>query len=137
MPTDLEPATLPNDALAALELQDHLMSAVHDLARLELLLDEACSGLLARFAAAADALHEHPDASARRALGHVADAVTALQFQDLAVQLLAHTRRRLDHCNDRLASAAFGDDGAPVRPPPLRPNPVTQAEMAAGSVELF
>ena len=69
-----------------------------------------------------------------------AGAVTALQFQDMASQLIAHTRQRLRNCADRLAREAMGDDDdgdAVVEAAPLRPNPVTQDEMDAGSVELF
>ena len=74
---------------------------------------------------------------ARRALG---GAVIALQFQDMASQLIAHTDRRLKSCADRLARDALADDddGAPLTmPAPLRPNPVTQDEVDAGSIELF
>ena len=64
-----------------------------------------------------------------------------MQFQDMASQLVTHTTRRLRNCADRLAADAFAgddDDGATVvEPPPLRPNPVTQDEMDAGSIELF
>jgi hypothetical protein len=66
--------------------------------------------------------------------------VTALQFQDMASQLIAHTQRRLRGCADRLACDALDDDedgDAVVEAPPLRPNPVTQDEMDAGSIELF
>ena len=58
----------------------------------------------------------------------------------MASQLIAHTHRRLRHCADRLARETMGgdDDGAAVvEDPPLRPNPVTQDEMDAGSIELF
>ena len=68
-------------------------------------------------------------------------AVTALQFQDMASQLIAHTNRRLRSCVDTLAQDAFGDDdedgSCVIEAAPLRPNPVTQSEMDAGSIELF
>ena len=51
-----------------------------------------------------------------------------------------HTTARLRNCADRLAAAAMGDDeeGATVvAAPPSKPNPVTQDEMDAGSIELF
>jgi len=67
-------------------------------------------------------------------------AVTALQFQDMASQLIHHTHKRLRSCVDRLAREAFADDEdgqAAAEEPPLRPNPVTQAEMDVGSIELF
>jgi hypothetical protein len=67
--------------------------------------------------------------------------VTALQFQDMASQLIAHTHRRLRHCADQLAREVMGDDDedgcAVVEEAPPRPNPVTQDEMDAGSIELF
>ena len=71
----------------------------------------------------------------------MAAAITAMQFQDVASQLVAHTTRRLRHCADRLAAQAMGEDDedgrAVVETLPLCPNPVTQDEMDAGSVELF
>jgi hypothetical protein len=77
------------------------------------------------------------------AMEHMAGAITAMQFQDMASQLVDHTTRRLRHCADRLARDAFagdedeGEGDAIVERAPLRPNPVTQDEMDAGSVELF
>jgi hypothetical protein len=64
-----------------------------------------------------------------------------MQFQDMASQLVHHTTRRLRNCADRLARDTMGDDDedgiALVEEMPLRPNPVTQDEMDAGSVDLF
>ena len=74
------------------------------------------------------------------AMGHLAEAIVAMQFQDMASQLIAHTTRRLRSCADRVARDAMGDDDdaeAVVEQAPVRPNPVTQDEMDAGSVELF
>lgn len=84
-----------------------------------------------------EALHSSP--ALERLRGQLCGAITALQFQDLAAQLVAHTQHRLRGCADSLARDAMGDeDGAAVvEPPPLRPNPVTQDEMDAGSIELF
>jgi hypothetical protein len=133
--------------LAAADLQDHLMVASNDLERLQRLLDDASQALLGHFTHAtqrieaalqaiegeAHAIHE-----VRHSLG---GAITALQFQDMASQLITHTTRRLRNCADRLARDAMGDedeDGtAVIEEPPLRPNPVTQDEMDAGSIELF
>ena len=68
-------------------------------------------------------------------------AVTELQFQDMASQLIGHTSKILQGCAYRLASEAMGyEDGEAVpfvEDVPERPNPVTQDEMQAGSVELF
>ena len=60
----------------------------------------------------------------------------------MASQLITHTQRRLRHCADRLARDALRSRApvtseAVVAAAPLRPNPVTQDEMEAGSVELF
>jgi hypothetical protein len=125
---------------AAADLQDDLLVAGHDLDRLQALLAQACGTLLHSFHGALAQLQavEHPGVAA--AARQLVDAVTALQFEDMSSQLIAHTHRRLRSCADRLAWQAMGDDEdgwAVVEPPPLRPNPVTQDEMDAGSVELF
>ena len=77
-------------------------------------------------------------AHAKQTLG---GAITALQFQDMATQLIAHTSQRLRNCAAQLARDTFGmddeDGAAVVEIAPLRPNPVTQDEMDAGSIELF
>jgi hypothetical protein len=139
--------------LVAAELQDHLMSATNDLDRLHTLLSDACDTLMQRFASATEQIHALIDAhqgtgadprDSAAYLGlmqQLGGAVTALQFQDMASQLIVHTNHRLRSCVDTLAREAFGDDDddgpSIVEAPPLRPNPVTQAEMDAGSIELF
>jgi len=136
--------------LAAADLQDHLLVASNDLERLQRLLSDACDSLLVHFYAASGELSalleeggERPRPDMHKldaALHHMRGAVTAMQFQDMASQLVAHTTRRLRNCADRLAADAFGGDedgAAVVEEPPLRPNPVTQDEMDAGSIELF
>ncbi len=148
MPIDEASDTLPLPSLpllAMVDLQDQLMTASNDLQRLESLLEDACRTLLERFHAATDELRGRKiveDAGCERALQHIGAAVTALQFQDLASQLIGHTGQRLRYCTDRLAGGAFDADadteGAPLlQPAPSWPNPVTQSEMDAGSVELF
>ena len=133
--------------LLAAELQDHLMSASNDLERLQRLLDDACIVLMDGFHSSAGQLGEVID------LGHdinqhllevrqtLFKTVTALQFQDMATQLIAHTNKRLRNCADQIARDALGDDdpdgAAVVESGPLKPNPVTQDEMDAGSVDLF
>jgi hypothetical protein len=142
-------ATVPMSLLQAADLQDHLMTATHDLDRLQRLLGDTCDMLMERFYGAFNALGG-ADAGADHTLdGHellgvrlqLGQAVTALQFQDMASQLIAHTHQRLRSCADQLARDAFGSDGdeddAIVTPLPSRPNPVTQDEMDAGSVDLF
>jgi hypothetical protein len=145
------PAPAPEESLPALlpwqqaaELQDDLLTVCNDLDRLQTLLVSACADLSQGFHGAnallADRGADTADVAWRQQLAQtLARAVTALQFEDMATQLIAHTRRRLRHRADTLAVAAFGDDDgeAVVEPAALRPNPVTQDEMDAGSIELF
>jgi hypothetical protein len=158
----MPPTAPPGDSglplLAAADLQDHLMVAQNDLERLQRLLSDACDSLLVHFYGASGELrtllqqHAHaavgsptaaPPGEApqlHKAMEHMAGAITAMQFQDMASQLVDHTTRRLRNCADRLARDTMGDDEdgeALVAEAPLRPNPVTQDEMDAGSVELF
>jgi hypothetical protein len=133
-------ATLP--LLAAADVQDNLLMVQNDLERLQTLLSGACDTLLTGFSNASSVLREPTTVSPTvgQALGHLDEAVIALQFHDMASQLIHHTQRRLRHCTDRLAQEAFGgdDDGdAVIEPRPLNPNPVTQDEMDAGSITLF
>ncbi|RYF53288.1 MULTISPECIES: hypothetical protein [unclassified Acidovorax] len=131
--------------MVAAELQDSLLVVMHDLHRLEGLLSHATDNLLERFGEANSALTDDvvgdsPHlASVRTALR---SAVTELQFQDMASQLIWHTTKVLQGCAFRLASEAMGDeDGEEAAPfadmAPDRPNPVTQSEMDAGSIDLF
>ncbi len=136
--------------LTATDLQDHLLVATNDLDRLQRLLGDASEALVAHFYGAAGqmklllrqaAAHPELDAtSLNLAMNHLAGAITSLQFQDMASQLITHTGRRLRACADRLAAEAMEMDDANaafVDTVPLTPNPVTQDEMDAGSVELF
>ena len=131
----------------AADLQDHLLIACSDLDRLHELLADAAGTLMHSFRGALDSLGAHcqaPEdpaclqavAAARASLG---EAIAALQFQDLTSQLLRHAQGRLRNCADRIARETLEDvDGASaVEPGPLAPNPVTQADMDPGSVELF
>lgn len=135
-------------ALMAADLQDHLMTASHDLDRLQRLLAGTCDTLMTSFSGAhrlLEALAEPslPPAAvnaAHEARRQLAEAVVALQFQDMASQLITHTHQRLRNCADQIAPDAFGPDPegeAVIAAAPLRPNPVTQDEMDAGSIELF
>ena len=147
-PSPDEPSTLP--LLVAADLQNHLMTATNDLERLHTLLADASDSLMLRFSTAVQQMqtlmaaatdHRIETSELTPVMQNLGAAVTALQFQDMASQLIAHTNRRLRNCADQLAREAMGDedeDGAAVvESAPLRPNPVTQAEMDAGSIELF
>ncbi len=138
-----EPAVQLPVALVA-ELQDSLMVVVHDLSRLDGLLSHAMENLMERFTRASADLSEAASAnpmaleSARIAIG---SAVMELQFQDMASQLIGHTSKILQGCAYRLAAESMGAEEGEAIPfvdvVPDRPNPVTQGEMDAGSVELF
>ncbi len=130
----------------AADLQDNLLTVTHDLERLQALLDDSHKTLQAGFFGTLELLQslhgagQLDAAPLNQATQHLGCAVKALQFQDMASQLIAHTSRRLHHCADRLARDAFAgdEDGeAAVEEAPLRPNPVTQSEMDTGFVELF
>ena len=144
----LGPATFP--LLVAVDIQDNLLTASHDLDRLQILLAEACDALTRGFFGATEqvrALAEVPGGAAGGGatlyaglMTELGGAITALQFQDMASQLIAHTHKRLRNCADRIAREAMRDDEdgvSIVEEGPLRPNPVTQDEMDAGSVTLF
>jgi hypothetical protein len=126
------------------EVQDSLLVVVHDLNRLDGLLAHAMENLMRRFTAASEDLSA-PALSTLKELEGVRTAlhaaVTELQFQDMASQLIVHTSRVLQGCAYRLAADAMGlEDGEAVpfvEEVPDRPNPVTQDEMQAGSIELF
>ncbi|HEY8707252.1 MAG TPA: hypothetical protein VIM34_04565 [Burkholderiaceae bacterium] len=144
-----EYALAPSDRLplvVAADLQDHLLTVASDLERLQTLLDDSHHTLQAGFFGALQLLQELQDtgqlddAPVVRVREHLGCAVKALQFQDMASQLIAHTSRRLHHCADRLARDTFAGDedgDAVIEDAPLRPNPVTQSEMDTGFIELF
>ncbi len=126
------------------DLQDALLMAMTDLQRLEGLLDHATGNLLERFGSANQALshlsREH--AAELEPIRHsLHQAVTELQFHDMATQLIVHTGKVLQSCAWRLADQAIApdDDELPLHldPMPERPSPVTQSEMDAGSIDLF
>jgi hypothetical protein len=126
------------------EVQDSLMVVVHDLKRLDGLLAHTMENLMQRFTSASADLSE-PALLAMQELEGVRSAlhaaVTELQFQDMASQLIVHTSKVLQGCAYRLASDAMGSEDGEAVPfveeVPERPNPVTQDEMQAGSIELF
>lgn len=136
---------------AAADLQDHLMVASHDLERLQRLLDDASETLSGHFYGASSQISGLIQAGGsvtpgnedamQGAMQNLAGAITALQFHDMAIQLIAHTQKRLRSCADRIARDAMGEDdedgAAIVEDGPGRPNPVTQDEMDAGSIDLF
>ncbi|MCZ2407427.1 MAG: hypothetical protein BGO74_00040 [Burkholderiales bacterium 68-12] len=131
--------------MVAAEVQDSLLVVMHDLHRLEGLISHATDNLMERFGVANQNLTDatagdSPELqTAREALRN---AVTELQFQDMASQLIWHTTKVLQACAFRLAAESMGaeegeESASFVEMAPDRPNPVTQSEMDAGSIELF
>src|SRR5262249_33078379 len=104
---------------------------IADLERLKMMITDAGDRLLLSFnevgALASQKTRSEDD---ERRLAHaVANAVTALQFQDMANQLTSHAQRRLNSLQKALSTLADGVD-------PLLANsrlqPVRQAGMGAG-----
>jgi hypothetical protein len=126
------------------DIQDALLMAMTDLQRLEGLLDHATGNLMDRFSTANHALahlagSDNADIASIRQSLH--QAVTELQFHDMATQLIVHTGKVLQGCAWKLAEEAMEpeEDEVPlcIDPTPDRPSPVTQNEMDAGSIDLF
>lgn len=147
MQPTMMPPTAPAVQLPVMlvaEVQDALLVVVHDLARLDGLLAHTMENLMERFTSASatladPALVDSVAIDTVRAALH--SAVTELQFQDMASQLINHTSKILQGCAYRLAAESMGQEDGEAVPfveeVPERPNPVTQDEMDAGSIELF
>jgi hypothetical protein len=116
------------------DLRLQLIAAADDLERLQALLRDACDSLLLRFSDVADGVRDLCDGEdvgghVRSLQAEPSRALVTLQCQDLAQQLIAHTRGHLQRCADDLH---FTMPGA------LRQaGPVTQLATRAGSVDLF
>lgn len=131
--------------MVAAELQDSLLVVMHDLQRLEGLLSHATDNLLECFGEANGLLTDSVVGTSSELLAARAalrKAVTELQFHDMASQLIWHTTKVLQGCAFRLASEAMGQEEGEeavsfAEIMPERPNPVTQSEMDAGSIDLF
>ena len=147
MQSSLTTPSLPSVQMPVMlvaEVQDSLLVVVHDLNRLDGLLAHTMENLMERFTSAsanlaAPALADSKELDAVRS--SLRAAVTELQFQDMASQLITHTSKILQGCAYRLACESMGSEDGEAVPfveeVPERPNPVTQDEMDAGSIELF
>jgi len=141
LPTTM-PAALVPSALSAIRALD---DAQDDLVRLCALLDDAFGELLRSFSAVQLAAQSEAGASEiNRLAGH---AIVALQCEDMASQLISHTRKRLVAARESLKilsqmpqiavtdsiwSAGITDLGdLPLTAP------VQQDAIAAGTTELF
>lgn len=144
MTTPLAPPAISLPVTLVADLQDALLMSMTDLKRLEGLLDHATGNLLERFGAANHGLANLVDnqSDALNEVRHsLHQAVTELQFHDMATQLIVHTGKVLQSCAWKLAEEAMepeeGELPVEMDPMPDRPSPVTQSEMDAGAIELF
>ncbi|MDW8336818.1 MAG: hypothetical protein RMK34_07610 [Tepidimonas sp.] len=118
---------------------------MNDLKRLEGLLDHATSNLLDRLNRAMAATEALPADLAPDTVAELRESVRLalleLQFHDMSTQLLVHVGKVLRGCAYMLAEQVMEPEpdeaGVVVTHLPQRPNPVTQSEMDAGSIELF
>lgn len=107
-----------------------------DLERLKTMIADAGDQLLASFNVVS-ALAPKParnDEEQRRLAGAVTSAITALQFQDMANQLTSHAQRRLAKLHEALGQLSEGVDPLLAT---TRMQPVRQAGMGAGAIDLF
>ena len=111
-------------------LQAELSAATCDLVRLQALLTDACTELMQRFSSASASLNTQPP-QVEQAQRELRRAISALQFEDMAQQLISHTQ----------AGLARSSEGARATPSAViaggRPNPVAQSGIASGSIDLF
>ena len=109
-----------------------LHSISDDLGRLDNLIGDAITRLMETFDTIQALATEFEVPEISRA---AFEAVTALQFQDMATQLIAHCRRQLAHVGQP------GDDDISFSSthfvPPAVTGPVSQSSVSAGSVDLF
>ncbi len=121
------------------DLQDELMTAGTELDRLQRLLIDAVTQLSAHFSHAVSSQSGMPPSQERDVLlTEMKRAMTALQFEDMASQLITHSRRRLSSVTECLGNLALSgeEEGCEVQWV-VRPCPVAQRVVDAGSVELF
>lgn len=108
-----------------------------DLERLKALIAEAGDQLASSFGQVGELAPQlaRDEAERRRINTAVGNAVTALQFQDMATQLTQHAQRRLTVLQDCLKSLA----AQPADPllAASRMQPVRQQGMDVGSIDLF
>ena len=126
-----------HDVAAAQQGAQHECQAIAaDLERLKALIGDAGDRLLESFNRVGGLSERLPcGAPERGEFGTaVAGAVTALQFQDMASQLISHAQRRLAVLQDVLSRLADQHDPLLAT---TRLQPVKQAGMGAGSIDLF
>ncbi len=106
---------------------ERLATVRADLVQLDILLKEAIAKLSAGFLGAHEALSRRQsladEADVRDACAHLDSALTALQFEDIASQLIASARHQLSEDGDMPGRGSNGS--------------VPQHHMESGEIELF
>jgi hypothetical protein len=117
-----------------------LGEADRDMVRLETLISQAARTLAQSFGAIERRWRAIPREGPGAVTDEVNRAVAALQFHDLATQLLGHARKRIAVADEGLRKLTVlpmtghrSDWGSPPELPP----PVGHANLEVGSVELF
>lgn len=104
-----------------------------DLGRLDAMISDAIDRLVSTFTAIQTLAAEHQTPEISRA---AVEAITALQFQDMATQLIAHCRHRIDHAMTHQGDATSAPFSSTHFVPSLS-SPVSQSGVGAGTIELF
>ena len=133
---DTQPHPNPMQAEAGRGAAQECAAIAADLERLKNLISDAGDRLLASFNEVGSLAPQlaRDDRERTRLNGAIGAAVTALQFQDMATQLTAHAQRRLDALQGQLRSLS---DDLGIALMTSHAHPVHQAEMSAGSIDLF
>ncbi len=106
--------------------QDRLATVRADLVQLDILLKEAVAKLSAGFIGAHEAISRDRSLAGgvlQEACAHLDSALTALQFEDIASQLIANARHHLSEGGDMPGRGSNGS--------------VPQHHMDSGEIELF
>jgi hypothetical protein len=123
----------------AADMQDELLTAGTELDRLQGLLSDAVDQLNARFTQALSEQARLPHSPHNDAVSEqLRGALIALQFEDMASQIISHSRRRLASVADCLGNLVMGEPETDCDVQWVsRACPVAQRAVDAGSVELF
>ena len=123
----------------AADMQDELLTAGTELDRLQRLLSDAVAQLNARFTQALEEQARLPDSACSEAVAaQLRGALIALQFEDMASQIISHSRRRVASVADCLGNLVMGEPETDCDVQWVsRPCPVAQRAVDAGSIELF
>lgn len=117
-----------------------LNEAESDMRRLETLITQTANTLYASFQTIEQRWKDRPADGGGLVDEEVGRAVTALQFHDLATQLLGHARRRIAVAEEglkKLTVLPLTGTAADWGTPPDLAAPVGHANLETGTVELF